>query len=96
MDKEIIIKGMNYETAKRYVKVIDTIEELADEIHGLADILSLLSELSNYEIKINPRSIACFGKIITYNILRIIDLLDNNFVSIAEVKLALEAKQNKL
>jgi hypothetical protein len=89
-----MINGMNMETARRYVLVMDQIEKIVDKIHALAYMMSLLCEIEEGQVHIKPFCVGYFGKMIATDVLRITEYLDNDFVSILEVKKSLEKTEN--
>ncbi len=91
-----MINGMEIETARRYIKVMDQIEEIVDKIHALAYMMSLLCEIEEGQVDIKPFCVGYFGKMISHDVLFITSLLENDFVSIIEVKQELEKRiENK-
>ncbi|MCP4717127.1 MAG: hypothetical protein GY868_18525 [Deltaproteobacteria bacterium] len=86
-----MIHGMKIKTARRYVTAIKQIDQHVDRIHALADILSLLINLDDERIWIDPRSLGCIGQTLATEVLRITERLDDEFVSVAEVERALKS-----
>lgn len=89
-----MIKGMDIDTARRYIKVMKEIQKIVDKIHALADMMGMIYETEEKGIEIKPATIGYFGKTIAIDVLRIIEQLDEHFVSSTEVMLELEALQN--
>ena len=89
-----MIKGMDTETARRYVKVMKEIEKIADGIHGIAYLLSIFLNIEEGAIEIKPSTVGYFGEVIADEVLRIIESLDDHFASMAEVELELDALKN--
>lgn len=88
-----MIKGMSIETASKYVLVMDQIEEIVDRIHCLAYMMSLFCKIEEGIVDIKPFCVGYLGKMIATDVLLITDYLDNEFVSIVEVKQELEGKE---
>ena len=91
-----MINGMDIETARRYVKAIEKIEEIVDKIHCLAYMMSLLCEMEEGQVQIKPFCVGYLGKMIATDVLRITEHLDNDFVSILEVKQALKESTDRV
>ena len=89
-----MIKGMDLELARRYVKVMDQIEKIVDNIHAIAYIMSLLCELDEGQAHIRPYPIGYLGKMIANDVLWITSILENDFVSSTEIKLKLKENEN--
>ena len=54
--------------------------DLIDEIYALAHIMGLLFEqVEEAEIRVNPHAVACFGKMITCNVIKLIELLHDEY-----------------
>ncbi len=81
-----MIQGMNTNTARRYVTTVNKISVHADRIYALADILSMLAQLDEKTISIDPRSLGCVGKTILGEVIRITETLDDEFVSVPDVE----------
>jgi hypothetical protein len=60
-------------------------------IHAIAYLMSAFSEVEDNEIELKPTVIGYLGKRIAEDVLRITELLDDNFASRAEVELELNA-----
>jgi acetolactate synthase small subunit len=90
-----MIKGMAPVLARQYVKVIEQIERLVDRIHALGYMMSLFEQIEEGAMEIKPVFIGTMGKAIAEDVLRITEILDNDFVSVAEVKLMLETREDK-
>jgi hypothetical protein len=85
-----LIYGMDINTARRYLAVMDKINGIADRIHALADIMSLLQEIPEGEVRIKPRTIGYIGKMITTDVLWMISHLDNDFACSTDIALTLK------
>ncbi len=85
-----MIKGLDLELARQYVKVMDQIEKIVDRIHALGYMMSFFEEIEEGTVEIKPLFIGTLGKTIAQDVLRITELLDNDFVSILEAKEMLE------
>lgn len=85
-----MIKGMDIETARRYIRTIEAIEEIVDIIHAIAYLMSTFSGIDDDDIQLKPSVIGYLGKRIAEDVLRITELLDDNFASRAELELELE------
>ena len=88
-----MIKGMDTDTARRYAKVMNQIEKIVDKIHALAYMMSLCCEIEEGQVAIKPFCVGYFGEMIATDVLRITEHLDNDFVSILDVKQALEGNE---
>lgn len=89
---ESMIHGMEKNTARQYVAVMDKISDIADRIHALADVMRLLEEIPEGEVCIKPRTIGYIGKMITTDVMWIISHLENDFACSNEIELALKQK----
>jgi hypothetical protein len=83
-------KGMDFELARRYVKVMDQIEKIVDHIYAIGYMMSFFEQIEEGTVEIKPFFIGTVGKTIAEDVLKITSLLDNDFVSIAEAKEMLE------
>ena len=90
-----MIQGMRIDTARRYLEVRDEIEEIVHKIHAYAYLMSVFWEIDEGTIEIQSLVIGYIGKMISDDVLRIIEHLDDHFVSRAEVALELEALKNE-
>ena len=86
-----MINGMDIETARRYINVMDTIHSIVDAIYARAQLMGQFSECEEGSVDLQPSVVGYFGKSIAYDVLRINELLDNNFASYLDIKLELEA-----
>ena len=84
-----MIKGMDIDTARRYIKTIEAIEEIVYKIHAVAYLIGTFSEIDDGAIELKPSVIGYLGKKIAEDVLRITELLDDHFASRAEVELEL-------
>ena len=75
-----LIKGMDTETAQKYMKMKVEIDEYINQINGLGILLSLLSDLSTYEGCRELIAIEYCGKLISDRAHQIMDLLDCSFI----------------
>ena len=89
-----MIKGMDIDTARRYVNTRQSLDDLAERIYAQAYTLSLLFDLPQEQININSHAIGYLGKMIADDVLRIIEHLDDHFASMAKVEIELEALEN--
>ena len=89
-----MIKGMDIETARRYIRAMEKIDKLADKIYALASMMSVLSEIEEGAVDIKPSAVGYFGETIARDVLRIIEHLDNDFASGMEIRLELESIGN--
>lgn len=89
-----MIKGMDIETARRYIKTMNKIDKLADKIYALASMMSVLSDIDEDAVDIKPATVGYFGETIARDVARIIECLDDNFASRAELELELESIGN--
>lgn len=54
-----------------------SIDDRIDEIYALSHIMYLLfMEVENEQIRVNPHAVARFGKMIVYNVIKIVEYLD--------------------
>jgi len=90
-----MIKGMEIETARRYVKTRHRVDDLVERIYTSAYTLSLLFDLPQEQININSHAIGYLGKMIADDVLKIIEHLDDHFASRAVVELELEVMENE-
>ena len=90
-----MIKGMDIDTARRYIKTIEAIEEIVYKTHAVAYLMGTFSEIDDGVIKLKPSVIGYLGKKIAEDVLRISELLDDHFASRAEVELELNAIKDK-
>ena len=72
--------GMNKEIAGKYIKVRNQIETLVDEIHAIADLMSLLNQAD--PVAINHITAAWIGNKIKADALQILTHLDNDFIDL--------------
>jgi hypothetical protein len=86
-----MIHGMSVDTARRYIKVMDEIEKIADKIHAVAYLMSAFSDIEEGAIEIKSSVVGYLGKKIANDILKITSLLDDGFMSRAAIVLELEA-----
>ena len=84
-----MIKGMDIETARRFINVRDTIQGIVDAIYARAHIMSQFRDCDEGSVDLQPAVVGYFGKIIADDVLKITELLDNKFASYADVKLSL-------
>ena len=91
-----MINGMDIDTAQRYIKAIEQIEKIVDKIHCLAYMMSLLCEIEEGQVNIKPFCVGYLGKMIATDVLRITEHLDNDFVSILEMKGALKESADQV
>ena len=91
-----MINGMDIETARRYVEAMDQIDKIVDKVHALAYMMSLLCEIEEGQVDIKPFCVGYLGKMIATDVLRITEHLDNDFVSILEVKQALKESTDRV
>ncbi len=89
-----MIKGMNVETAHRYVKIVDEINNIVNKVYSLAYMISVFSVVEHGAIDINPDALGYLGKEISSEVIRISEILDDHFISLAEVMLELDALEN--
>ena len=88
-----MLNGMEKETARRYIKVLEKIEDIVDKIHAVAYLMSLLCELEEGQADIRPFTIGCLGKMIAQDVLLITSLLENDFASTTDIMIRLEEKE---
>ena len=86
-----MIHGMSEETARRYIETIDEINKIVDKIYAIAYMIGVLSVVEQGAIDIRPDAVGFLGKEMANEVLRIPELLDDHFMSRAEVLLELEA-----
>ena len=86
-----MIHGMSADTARRYIDTVDEINKIVDKIYALAYMLSVFSIVEDGAIDIKPDALGYLGKEITREVVRITELLDDRFMSRAEVILELKA-----
>jgi hypothetical protein len=89
-----MIKGMDIETARRYIRTMEKIDKLADKIYALASMMSVLSDIDEDAVDIKPAAVGYFGQTIARDVARIIECLDNDFASGMEIRLELESIGN--
>ena len=54
-----------------------TLDDRLDEIYAMAHFMYLLLEqVENIDIHVNPHAISRFGKMIVYNVMKVIEYLD--------------------
>jgi uncharacterized protein Yka (UPF0111/DUF47 family) len=87
----IMIHGMSVDTARRYIKTIEEIEKIVDKIHAIAYLMGAFSEIEEGAIEIKSSVVGYLGKKIANDVLKIIELLDDHFMSRAAIVLELEA-----
>jgi ABC-type uncharacterized transport system YnjBCD ATPase subunit len=85
-----LIYGMDINTARRYLAVMDKINGIADRIHALADIMSLLLEIPEGEVQIKPQTIGYISKMIATDIMWMVSHLDNDFACSGEIEVSLK------
>ena len=90
-----MIHGMSVDTARRYIKTADEINKIVSKIHALAYMIGIFSEVEHGAIDINPDSVGFLGKEIANDVLRISEILDDYFMSRAEIMLGLEALEDE-
>ncbi len=90
-----MIYGMSVETARRYIETIDEITKIVNKIYSIAYMISIFSVVEHGAIDINPDALDFLGKEIAYEVLRIPELLDDHFMSRAEIFLELEALKDE-
>ena len=86
-----MIKGMSVDTARRYIETIDEIDKIVDKIYALAYMLSVFSVVEEGAMNINPDAVGYLGKEMAREVVRIMELLDDHFMSRAAIMLELEA-----
>ena len=86
-----MIKGMSVETARRYIKTIDEIDKIVDKIYAFAYMLSVFSVVEEGAMNINPDAVGYLGKEMAHEVVRIMELLGDHFMSRAAIMLELEA-----
>jgi hypothetical protein len=86
-----MIYGMSVETAQRYIKCVDKINDTVNKIHALAYMISVFSVVEHGAIDINPHVVGYLGQEIAQEALRISEILDDYFVSRAEIMVELKA-----
>ena len=86
-----MIHGMSVETARRYVKTVDEINNIVNKVYSLAYMISVFSVVEHGAIDINPDALGYLGKEISNEVIRISEILDDHFISEAEIMLELEA-----
>jgi hypothetical protein len=84
-----MIHGMSVETARRYVKCVDEINVIVNKIHSLAYMIGVFSVVEHGVIDINPDVLGYLGQEIAHEVIRISEILDDHFVSRAEILLEL-------
>ncbi len=89
-----MIHGMNLETAKRYVETVDKINEIVNRVYALSYMVSVFSVIEPGTMDINPDAVGFLGKEISNDVIRISEILDDHFISVAGVSLELEALKN--
>ncbi|MDY7035044.1 MAG: hypothetical protein SV375_02605 [Thermodesulfobacteriota bacterium] len=87
---ELMIHGMEKNTARQYLAVMDKISDIADRIHALADIMSMFLEIAEGEVQIKPRTVGYIGKMITTDVMWMVSYLDNDFASSSDIELFLK------
>ena len=90
-----MIKGMDIDTARRYIKTVEAIEEIVYNIHAVAYLMGTFSEIDDGAIELKPSVIGYLGKKIAEDVLRITELMDDHFASRAEVELELNTIKDK-
>ena len=86
-----MIHGMSVDTARRYIQAINKIEKIVDNIHAIAYLMGVFSEIEDGVLEIKPTVVGHLGKKIANDVLKITSLLDDDFISTAAVKLELKA-----
>jgi len=86
-----MIHGMSVDTARRYIETIDEIGKIVDKIHAIAYMISVFSVIEDGAIEIKPDAVGFLGKEMAHEVVRITELLDDHFMSRAEIILELEA-----
>ena len=86
-----MIHGMSQETARRYIETIDEITKIVNKIYAIAYMIGVFSVIEHGALDINPDAVGFLGKEMANEVLRIPELLDDHFMSRAEIVLELEA-----
>lgn len=89
-----MIHGMSVETARRYVKTVDEINNIVNKVYSLAYMISVFTVVEHGAIDINPDALGFLGKEISNEVIRISEILDDHFISEAEIMLELEALED--
>ncbi len=89
-----MIKGMNVETAHPYVKTVDEINKIVNKIYAISYMIGVFSVVEQGEIDINPDALGYLGNEISSEVIRISEILDDHFISLAEVMLELDALES--
>ena len=89
-----MIKGMDIDTARRYLEVMDEIEDIVYKIHAYAYLMSVFWEIDEGTAEIQSLVIGYIGKMIAHDVLSIIERLEDHSASRAEVELELESLEN--
>ncbi len=84
-----MIKGMDSETIRRYVKARKTINENADHIICIASVFSVFEEWPDDRIEISPFALGKLNDLMTLHACRILSALED-FATVGEAEEFLE------
>ena len=88
--------GMDLELAQQYVKVRAEIERLVANIHAISWMMRSFEEMEEGTVDIKPGYIATLGRSIADDVIRIIELLDNDFVPASDIQTALKQMNKRV